>query len=1075
MMHDCGDNTAALEATSLPLWSPFAGLGAIGIDAGGIIATFNPAALAMLGYASAAQLLGCAFETAILAAGSAEQPQCGSAPPQPYLPERLEVFRRADGSTFPALAQYLRFPYDQPAGSTVVIFAEFSGHAAVAHALHASEELFRAVVETANDAIFVAVDMKFAYVNEAAMRLFRASEPAQLLGQSVFDRIHPDFHELVRQRAESGHAPLVEEIYVALDGALLPVEVSASPIVFRSQKGGVVFARDIAERKQIESRLLTQSMVLDQIADLVTVTDLDGNITYVNVSQCRSMGMERNQLLGRNVAVLGGNPDGDAKREEIRQRTLADATWHGEVTNVTPAGERKHVDLRTSVVRDEAGSPLCLVGLATDITERKRSETKLRLMAQVFNEAQEGIVITDADANVLEVNAAFLRINQYSREELIGRNPRVLQSGRHDNAFYECMWQSIRASGHWRGEIWNRRKDGGIFPQLLTISAMTDESGHVTHYVGISSDISDLKQQSLTLERIAYYDPLTGIPNRLLLEDRLRLALAASQRTGDNLAVCYLDLDGFKPVNDQFGHKVGDVVLKEVASRLVGAVRAEDTVARIGGDEFVLLLGGLKSLADSEFLLHRILTGLALPFDLPAGSVCISGSIGVALFPGDVADPELLITLADKAMYVAKEAGRNRFHIHNPAVEARKRANSMLRRKIEDALRLEQFDLYYQPIVDCRGGAIVGMEALLRWQHPVLGVRLPAEFLPLVESENAIAAVDDWVLRTALQQIQIWDLAGKMIPVSINLSARSLLRPEFESSLGSAVRPYADSIVSRLTIEISEAAALVDITAISGLIRRTRPLGVRYALDNFGVSSSSLGHLKRMSTDALKIDRTIVRDMVNNPDDLAVIYGVIALACAFHQEVVAEGVETIDQLLLLLELGCGVMQGFGICPPMPADQATNWIKSFTPDPRWRSGQYGSISRSDFDLLLLEALHRDWLGEVNKSFMAGDTKDKLGGFSFENCRITEWCNRVGYRRFGSVAEFHALQKQHGELHRLLQDIAARGIPPCASDLLAMNEASRGFIEALRAFRAQNRQPLGPDKSVDFFSGEPKEAL
>jgi EAL domain-containing protein (putative c-di-GMP-specific phosphodiesterase class I) len=434
-----------------------------------------------------------------------------------------------------------------------------------------------------------------------------------------------------------------------------------------------------------------------------------------------------------------------------------------------------------------------------------------------------------------------------------------------------------------------------------------------------------------------------------------------------------------------------------------------------------------------------------------------------------------LITLADKAMYVAKEAGRNRFHIHNPAVEARKRANSMLRRKIEDALRLEQFDLYYRPIVDCRGGAIVGMEALLRWQHPVLGVRLPAEFLPLVESENAIAAVDDWVLRTALQQIQIWDLAGKMIPVSINLSARSLLRPEFESSLGSAVRPYADSIVSRLTIEISEAAALVDITAISGLIRRTRPLGVRYALDNFGVSSSSLGHLKRMSTDALKIDRTIVRDMVNNPDDLAVIYGVIALACAFHQEVVAEGVETIDQLLLLLELGCGVMQGFGICPPMPADQATNWIKSFTPDPRWRSGQYGSISRSDFDLLLLEALHRDWLGEVNKSFMAGDTKDKLGGFSFENCRITEWCNRVGYRRFGSVAEFHALQKQHGELHRLLQDIAARGIPPCASDLLAMNEASRGFIEALRAFRAQNRQPLGPDKSVDFFSGEPKEAL
>jgi len=578
-------------------------------------------------------------------------------------------------------------------------------------------------------------------------------------------------------------------------------------------------------------------------------------------------------------------------------------------------------------LRDALNQVYGIGGISTDITDRKRTEEKLLLTSQVFDNTQEGIIITNALGEIIEVNNAYSRMTGYPSEELLGQNPRILQSGHHAAEFYETMWQAISSAGHWCGEVWNRRKNGEVYAEWLTISTITGAAGAASHYIGISSDISPLKNHEKQLERIAHYDALTGIPNRLLLAERMSHAIAQTQREHNLLAVCYLDLDGFKPVNDTLGHEAGDRVLVEIAQRLGQGIRSGDTVARLGGDEFVLLLLGLENLEQCTASLNRLLDIIAQPIRVADKTFSLSASIGCTLFPLEKEDPDTLLRHADQAMYSAKQAGKNAFHLYDASHDQRVRAHQESLRRILQGLENGEFRLYYQPKVDMATNIVVGAEALMRWQHPERGLLSPGEFLPVIEHSDLEIQAGEWLLDTVLAEMDAWRRQGLGIEISINIAANHLQSADFVETLRRKLGGYPAFPAGRLQMEILETAALEDIQKVIRIIESCQALGVAFALDDFGTGYSSLAYLRSLPIETIKIDQTFVRGMLTDPGDCAIVEGIIALARSFGRKTVAEGVETAKHFQALLDMGCELGQGFGIARPMPAEELLAWCRN----------------------------------------------------------------------------------------------------------------------------------------------------
>jgi len=573
--------------------------------------------------------------------------------------------------------------------------------------------------------------------------------------------------------------------------------------------------------------------------------------------------------------------------------------------------------------------------LEQQIEERTRTQSQLELAASVFSHAREGILITDNQGNIVEVNAMFTQITGYSREEAIGRNPRILlSSGRHEKAFFAARAQALQKHGHWVGEVWNRRKNGEDFAEMLTVSVVRDPAGAVLNYVALFTDITPLKKHQDELEHIAHYDALTGMPNRVLLADRLQQAMLQSQRRNSALAVAYLDLDGFKPVNDQHGHEVGDQLLVTLSQRMKASLRESDTLARIGGDEFVALLVDIGERRDCELLLSRLLQAAATPVRVDGALLQLSASIGVTLYPQDNADADQLVRHADQAMYLAKQAGKNRFHLFDVAQDAAIQSQRESLEHIRVALDRQEFVLYYQPKVNMRTGAIIGAEALIRWQHPERGLLAPAAFLPVIEGQPISIEIGEWVIQTALAQMALWRGAGLDIGVSVNIGALQLQQTGFVARLGTLLAAHPTVPAQSLELEILETSALEDMAQISEVMHACQAIGVRFALDDFGTGYSSLTYLKRLPAELLKIDQSFVRDMLTDVDDLAIVKGVIGLASAFRRSVIAEGVETVAHGQTLLALGCDLAQGYGIARPMPAADLPGWARQWRPDVSW---------------------------------------------------------------------------------------------------------------------------------------------
>jgi len=497
------------------------------------------------------------------------------------------------------------------------------------------------------------------------------------------------------------------------------------------------------------------------------------------------------------------------------------------------------------------------------------------------------------------------------------------------------MQSELAMKGHWYGEVWCQRKDGEVYPVMLTISAVGDDHGQPQHYVSLFSDITAIKAHQHELEHIAHFDALTNLPNRVLLADRLQQAMAGAQRRGQRLAVAYLDLDGFKTINDRHGHESGDQLLMTVATRMKQALREGDTLARIGGDEFVAVLLDLSDSQASVPMLRRVLAAAAEPVQLGALLLQVSASVGVTFYPqADEVEADQLLRQADQAMYQAKLAGKNRYHFFDAEQDRSLRGHHESLERIRLAFERGEFVLYYQPKVNMRTGAVVGAEALIRWQHPEQGLLAPAQFLPVIEDHPLAVEVGEWVIATALSQIERWQALGLTMPVSVNVGARQLQQIDFVASLRELLAAHPKVDPALLEIEVLETSALEDLAGVSQVIEECHQIGVQFAMDDFGTGYSSLTYLKRLHVTLLKIDQSFVRDMLDDPDDLAILQGVIGLARAFRRDVIAEGVETIAHGTLLLQLGCDLAQGFGIARPMPANLLPTWAAGWRRDEAW---------------------------------------------------------------------------------------------------------------------------------------------
>ncbi len=845
-------------------------------------------------------------------------------------------------------------------------------------------------------------------------------------------------------------------------------------------------------------------VITDTLGQGLYLTDADHRIVTANPYAQHLLGYSEAELQGQSPHELfHSHEDNDFEPASHCPiiRTVRSGQEYRDETVFRRADGRL---FETQVVSRPLRQNGYFVGAVTvfdDIHHRKQAEARLHLAASVFEHANEGIIITDAQANIIETNKAFTRITGYCREEVLGQNPRILSSGRQNRAFYEQMWQTLQTQGHWVGEIWNRRKNGQVYAQLKTITAVCNAQGQVQHYIGLLLDISAqkkhqqaidaiahtiaaednverilattchhlgealaadralvydidfkgeqiiglhewlnpnqpsirssigryplkvfgngvtymrqqrtwllshadalhpalledgsaailhhqmsigtlfwypfslrcdgyhllvlnwldrqpdpdeqqrgfiaaaarltelaqnkirlLEQHQQQLHQIAHYDPLTGLANRALLVDRLRQSMAQTERRGEQIVVACLDLDGFKSINDTHGQEVGRQLLVSVAQRLQRILRQGDTLARLSGDEFVMVFNDLPSLEACLPLLQRLLDTIAQPpYDR---GLQVTASLGASVYPqAEPVDADQLLRQADQAMYQAKLAGKNRYHLFDVTQDQQLREYHEQRQRIRHALAHQEFRLYYQPKVNMRTGAVIGAEALIRWQHPERGLLAPGAFLPFIDQHPLMVELGDWVIETALAQISAWRAAGLALPVSVNVDALQLAQPDFIAKLAAALARHPEVPPSDLELEILETSTLEDITHVSDTLRAGQALGVSFALDDFGTGYSSLNYLKRLPVATLKIDQSFVRDMLDDPNDLAILKGIISLAEAFGRQVIAEGVETATHSERLLELGCALGQGYAIARPMGVEHILSWCASYSP-------------------------------------------------------------------------------------------------------------------------------------------------
>lgn len=688
-----------------------------------------------------------------------------------------------------------------------------------------------------------------------------------------------------------------------------------------SYRGRRVSNRDVTAAKLAEATLkehdrLYRAMFESNNAVKLLVDPEDGRIVDANPLAAEFYGHSKEVLRERSILDLTALPASQASASlaaALRgERTARQFPHH------TASGQIRDVEIHSGPV--EIKGRRLLFSIIHDVTDRNRAEAELRLAAKVLESSGEAVLVTDASANIISVNRAFTEVTGYGPTDVLGKNPRILASGRHDRDFYMRMWTSLGKSGRFSGEIWNRRKNGEIYPEWLSISTVKDASGKITNYVAIFSDVSERKAAAERIEFLAHHDPLTGLLNRTLLAERLDQAMALARRNGRIVALLFLDLDRFKNVNDSLGHLTGDRLLQEVASRLKDCVRTTDTVARQGGDEFLVILADLSKPEGASLVTRKILERLAEPYDLEGVRLSSTVSAGVSLYPADGQDFETLLRKADTALYDAKESGRNTYRFFSDAMNATLLERIELETLMRRGLERGEFRLVYQPQFDIRTGRVTGTEALLRWNSPELGAVPPSRFIPVAEESGLILPLSEWVLFEACRQNREWQQEGILrAPVAVNISAVQFQRQNLMETVRGALE-FSRIEASMLELELTESILIRDVLEAAETLRNLKRIGVRLAIDDFGTGYSSLGYLRRFQVDKLKIDQSFIREMTTHSNDASIVRAIIQLSKGLKLKTIAEGVETSEQLQLLLDEGCDEAQGYFFSRPIQPDE-----------------------------------------------------------------------------------------------------------------------------------------------------------
>ncbi|WP_051330767.1 bifunctional diguanylate cyclase/phosphodiesterase [Aneurinibacillus terranovensis] len=771
------------------------------------------------------------------------------------------------------------------------------------------------------------------FMNPAAEKLTQC-KLADAAGKEVREvfQITSEPHSVFEVLCEGAESlQMVDTVLITRSGVEIPIETSAAPIQHgKGNRLGVVLVfRDVTARKQAEDVQNRLIAILEKIPDFVATADIEGRALYYNDAAREMLGIDKCEDIS-SITIPDTHPEwaGRLVLSEGLPTAARDGVWSGETAFLSRDGREIPVSQIVLSHKKADGTIEYFSTIARDLTEMKQFENKQRLASQVFDNITEGIMVTDREGTILFVNPAFSVVTGYSEEEVIGNNPRILSSGLHQTEFYKEMWAALHETGRWKGEIWNRNKKQEIYLVEISITTVKDDLGEAMHYVGVFEDITLRKQMESKIQYQAYHDMLTGLPNRVLFNDRLDQAIDHSSCNNKKLAVMFIDLDQFKRINAMFGHCIGDDLLQAVAECLKRCIRESDTIARFGGDEFMILLPEVFHEQDAVTVAEKIIEALRQPLMLGDRELFISSSIGISVYPADGNDSKTLIKNADTAMYHAKKQGRNNYQLYRSLMnddEAFERLT--LENSLRKALQKDEFLVYYQPQINLHTGEIIGMEALVRWQNPELGMVPPVKFIPLAEDTGLIIPLGEWVLRAACTQNKAWQLAGyPPIRVAVNLS---MLQFKQSDMVGTIVRVLQETGLDPryLEVEITESMLMENPDATLGTLKQLKAIGIRISLDDFGTGYSSLNYLKRLSIDTLKIDQSFVRDIATDADDRAIVNSIIHLAHSMNLRVIAEGVETTEQLNFLRSHQCDEIQGYLIGYPLPAGEFVHLMRT----------------------------------------------------------------------------------------------------------------------------------------------------
>ncbi|WP_018868765.1 MULTISPECIES: EAL domain-containing protein [unclassified Thioalkalivibrio] len=754
---------------------------------------------------------------------------------------------------------------------------------------------------------------------------------------------HPDDRPMLRRAIEEAiHHGTPYDLELRLrraDDTEIWTRANCQPEVV---DGAVVRLRgafqDIHDRKQFELRLASSQRLLEIAERIGNVggweADLEAGVVHWSDQVARIHGLPQ----ARSVPVDQGVGYYAPEYQDHIRRVFSACAENGvpfdeELQIIDAHGDRVWVRTIGEPVRDETGSIRTVQGAFQDISARKRNETALVQAAMVFDHTHDGIMVTAPDARIVSVNPAFTEITGYTEEEVLGQTPALIRSARHRSSFYRAMWKALRTSGHWQGEIWNRRKSGEEYPEWLTINAVRNAQNETTHYVGIFTDISDIRQSQDRLEYLAHHDTLTDLPNRALFEFKLDKAIEHSKRHGERIAVLIIDLDRFKAINDSLGHSVGDELLAAIPERLALRLRGEDTFARLGGDEFAVLLGRIERPEDAGTVAQDVITRLAAPFSLPSGyEVFIGASIGISVFPNDGNTLEEMMRNADSAMYEAKEQGRNNYQFYTQDLTRQAVERLSLENRLRRAIAQEEFELHYQPFIRIADGRVIGAEALLRWRDPEQGLILPSEFIEVAEDSGLIAGIGEQVLREGCRQMRTWrDEGMDLDALAINLSPQQFLLQDVPDVVRQTLAETGLP-AHHLELEITESTIIQQSQASRNTLEALRALGIRLSIDDFGTGYSSLAYLQHFPLDKLKIDQRFIRDLVAHEDNRELTAAIITMGHGLRLEVLAEGVETEEHLDLLRQMGCDAYQGYLATRPQPPDAFAKWLRRYQGVP-----------------------------------------------------------------------------------------------------------------------------------------------